>query len=211
MNKMKRTTLIALVLAVQGLALGWLILRYERIVVQGVEVRFPCTAYDPYDPLRGRYLRTTVEEWTTTLPSSVTNLDYGLKNKFVVRIEPATNGLWRVAEAAFEPTKEGVWVRPKSSRMDYRLSSRERRKEEPWKDFEKRRMASGLAVAATFPDRLFVNEKLAPAAERLLSEKSRDAVAVYRVLKGRIILTDIELNGTSVQKWAREDGKEGVK
>ena len=42
MNKMKRTTLIALVLAVQGLALGWLILRYERIVVQGVEVRFPC-------------------------------------------------------------------------------------------------------------------------------------------------------------------------
>ena len=128
MNKMKRTTLIALVLAVQGLALGWLILRYERIVAQGVEVRFPCTAYDPYDPLRGRYLRTTVEERTTTLPSSVTNLDYGLKNKFVVRIEPATNGLWRVAEAAFEPTKEGVWVRPKSSRMDYRLSSRERRR-----------------------------------------------------------------------------------
>lgn len=211
MNKMKRTALVALVLAVQGLALGWLILRYERIVAQGVEVRFPCTAYDPCDPLRGRYLRMTVEERTTTLPSSVTNLDYGLKDKFVVRIEPTTNGLWRVAEAAFEPTQEGVWVRPKTSSVDYRLSRREQREKELWKDFSKRRMESGLAVSATFPDRLFVNEKLAPAAERLLREKSRDAVAVYRVLGGRIILTDIELNGKSVLKWARENGKEGGK
>ena len=211
MNKMKRTTLVALVLAVQGLALGWLILRYERTVAQGVEVRFPCTAYDPYDPLRGRYLQMTVEERTATLPSSVTNLDYGLKDKFVVRLEPTTNGLWHVAEAAFEPKKEGVWVRPKSSRMDYRLTSRDQRKKESWKDFNQRRMASGPAVCATFPDRLFVNEKLAPAAEKLLREKSRDAVAVYRVLGGRIVLTDIELNGKSVLKWARENGKEGVK
>jgi len=190
------------VLAVQCLAIGWLIVRYERVMQKGTEIRFKCQAYDPYDPLRGRYLRMTVNEMTTNFPSSVTNR-YEYSNKFVVRVEPSTNGLWRVAEAAFEPTGDGVWVKPKSSEVDYRLPRSAQGKDEKWPTFEKRREASGLVVRVSFPNQLFVNEKLAPAAEKLLREKTHDAIAVYRVLNGEIVLTGIEIGGKSILEQVR--------
>jgi len=139
---------------------------------------------------------------TTNFPSSVTNR-HTFYNKFVVRIEPSTNGLWRVAEAAFEPTGDGVWVKPKSSEVDYRLTWSARGKDEKWSAFEKRREASGLVVHASFPNQLFLNEKLAPAAEKLLREKTNDAVAVYRVLNGEIVLTGIEIGGKSILEQVR--------
>ena len=194
----RKTLIVAVALVAQVAAISWLIWRYERVVSQGTEVRFACQAYDPYDPLRGRYLRMTVNETTTNFPSSVSNM-YGYVDKFVVRVEPSTNGLWCVAEAAFAPTGEGIWVKPRSSRVDHRITWADRGKDEEWEQFSKRRDASGLVVEASFPDQLFVNEKLAPAAERLLREKVNDAVAVYRVLDGEIVLTGIEIGGQPIQ------------
>jgi len=198
-----RFLIVVAVLMAQCCAIGWLIVRYERVVQKGMEVRFKCQAYDPYDPLRGRYLRMTVSEATTNLPSSVTNR-YEFHNKFVVRIEPSTNGLWRVSEAAFEPTGDGVWVKPRSSSIDYRLPWSAQGKGEKWSAFEKRREASGLVVSVAFPNQLFVNEKFAPAAEKLLREKTHDAVAVYRVLNGDIVLTGIEIGGESILEKVKE-------
>jgi len=200
--KKSRFLFVVAVLVVQCLAIGWLIVRYERVVQKGTEIRFKCQAYDPYDPLRGRYLSMRVNEMTTNFPSSVTNR-YEFHNKFVVRVEPATNGLWRVAEAAFEPTGDGVWVKPKSSEVDYRLPWSAQEKGEKLSAFMKRREASGFVVRASFPNQLFVNEKLAPAAEKLLREKTHDAVAVYRVLNGEVVLTGIEIGGKSILEKVR--------
>ena len=200
----KKTLVVAVALAAQVAAIGWLIWRYERVVLLGTEIRFRCQAYDPYDPLRGRYLRMTVNETTTNFPSSVSNM-YGYVDKFVVRVEPSTNGLWCVAEAAFAPAGEGVWVKPRRSNVQHRLSWSDRRKDEEWEAFEKRQRAAGLVVSASFPDQLFVNEKLAPAAEKLLREKVNDAVAVYRVLDGEIVLTGIEIGGQPILVKAREE------
>ena len=47
----------------------------------------------------------------------------------------------------------------------------------------------------SFPDQLFVNEKVAPEAEKLLREQTASAIAVYRVLDGEAVLTDIEIDG----------------
>lgn len=199
-----RTVILFLVLAVQIAAIGFLIVRYERVVSQGTEVRFKCQAYDPYDPLRGRYLRTSVEQETANLPHSITNIDFTLRNRFVARIEPGTNGLWRVAEVALAPTDEGLWVKPKSSHLDYRLTWSERNPEENWEAFDKRREASGIVARVTFPNQLFSNEKIAPMAEKLLREKSDDAVAVYRVHDGEIVITDIEIGGKSILQCIRE-------
>lgn len=196
----KKTLFVALVLLVQIAAIGFLVVRYERVVSQGTEVRFKCQAYDPYDPLRGRYLRTSVEQETANLPHSITNIDYRLRNRFVARIEPGTNGLWRVAEVALAPTEEGLWVKPKSSHLDYRLPWRDHTSDEKWEDFEKRREASGLVARVKFPDQLFISEKIAPEAEDLLRKKSDDAVAVYRVHNGEIVITDIEIGGKSILK-----------
>ena len=199
----KKTLIVAVALAAQVAAIGWLIWRYERVVCNGTEVRFKCQAYDPYDPLRGRYLRMTVNERTACIPSCVSNT-YEHSDKFVVRVEPSTNGLWCVAEAAFAPTDEGLWVKPRSSHVDHRITWADREKDEEWEQFDKRRNASGLVVEASFPDQLFVNEKLAPAAEKLLREKVNDAVAVYRVLNGEIVLTGIEIEGKPILDQVRK-------
>lgn len=207
MKMNKRAFFAVAIAAVHLAAIGWLILRYERVVSRGVEVRFKCQAYDPYDPLRGRYLRTSVSENVYKLPASVTNYNHALNNRFFVRIEPATNGLWRVAEAAFAPAEEGVWFKPESSRLNYVLEYSERKDDEEYSDFEKRRQASGVLLNVQLPDKLFINEKLAPKAEKLLTAESDDAVAVYRVLGGEIVITDIEISGESILKRVRAESK----
>ena len=57
------------------------------------------------------------------------------------------------------------------------------------------------------PGRLFVNERLAPAAEKILREATsatgKKSVAVYRAKGGEIVITDIEIDGESVLALAR--------
>ena len=202
-----KTLIVAVALVAQVAAIGWLIWRYERVVSQGTEVRFACQAYDPYDPLRGRYLRTRVSEDCTNMAFQVCETNrYEFRNKMFARLESnGTNGLWRVAEVAVEPRAEGLWVRPKGSSIDYRLGWSDRGKDEKWEDFNKRQKALGLKAVVTFPDQLFVNEKLAPEAEKVLRKHTgKSAVAVYRVLNGEMVITDIEIDGMPIARFTRE-------
>lgn len=202
-----KTLIVAVALVAQVAAIGWLIWRYERVVSQGTEVRFACQAYDPYDPLRGRYLRTRVSEDCTNMAFQVCETNrHEFRNKMFARLEPnSTNRLWRVAEVAVEPRAEGLWVRPKGSSIDYRLGWSDRGKDEKWEDFNKRQKASGLKAVVTFPDQLFVNEKLAPEAEKVLRKHTgKSAVAVYRVLNGEMVITDIEIDGKPIAQFTRE-------
>ena len=57
----------------------------------------------------------------------------------------------------------------------------------------------------SFPDQLFVNEKVAPDAEKLLRKSTASAVAVFRVLDGEIVLTDIEIGGKPIISAVREN------
>ena len=168
----KKTLIIAVALVAQVVAIGWLIWRYERVVSQGTEVRFACQAYDPYDPLRGRYLRTRVSEDCTNMAFQVCETNrYTFRNKLFARLEPnGTNGLWRVAEVAEHPRAEGLWVRPKGASVEYCIGWSDRGKDENWENFSKRQKMSGWKAVVTFPDQLFVNEKLAPEAEKVLQK-----------------------------------------
>ena len=71
------------------------------------------------------------------------------------------------------------------------------------KDFCKRRDNSPYVLQVNFPDQLFVNEKLAPKAEARLRTQGLAPIAVYRVLDGEIVITDIEVDGQSVTKLAK--------
>lgn len=203
----RKTLVVAVALVAQLAAIGWLIWRYERVVSLGTEVRFACQAYDPYDPLRGRYLRTSVREDCTNMAFRVcaTN-QYEFHDKLFARLEPnGTNGLWRVAEVAVEPKAEGLWARPKSSSIEYRLGWSGRGKDEKCDDFYKRQEKSGFKAVVTFPDQLFINEKLAPEAEKVLRKATgKSAVAVYRVLDGEMVITDIEVDGKPIAQFTRE-------
>ena len=206
----KKTLIVAVTLVAQVAAIGWLIWRYERVVSQGTEVRFACQAYDPYDPLRGRYLRTRVSEDCTNMTFQVCETNrYEFYGKLFARLEPnGSDGLWRVAEVALEPGAEGLWVRPKGSSIDYRMGWPDLGKDEKWDDFKKRQKASkasGFKAVVTFSDQLFVNEKLAPEAEKVLRKHTgKSAVAVYRVLDGEMVITDIEIDGMPIARFTRE-------
>ena len=149
---MKKSIFLIAALVIQCLAIGWLIFRYERVVTKGTEVRFNCQAYDPYDPLRGRYLRVNVRESTTNIAEEIRRkcedgrfiLEKADRKAVLVRVEPNTNGVWRVVEAAFTPSNEGVWIKPKDIIAGYNLSYSEKKDNEDWSEFKKRRKASGV-------------------------------------------------------------------
>ena len=202
----KKTIVVAVALVAQVVAISWLIWRYERVVSQGVEVRFACQAYDPYDPLRGRYLQARVVEDCTNITFAVETNGYwmGSRADLAVRIEPTSNiDRWRVVEVAEAPTEDGIWLEGLKVRFDYRTRWTDRQKGESYEAFEKRRKASGVIARVEFPDQLFLNEKLAPEAEKVLRKAAgKSAIAVYRVYKGEIVITDIEIGGKSVVEVA---------
>ncbi len=194
-------------LAAQVAAVGGLVWRYERVVAFGEEVRMKCRAYDPYDPLRGRYLSMTVSETCTNILFEVDMSRYWTEPECAVfaKLAKAPEGeLWHVEAVAREPSGDGLWVKPSSVRMDYLLEYDARGKDEPYEEFDKRRKASGIKAEVRFPDQLFVNEKIAPAAEKLMQKKSGSAVAVFRALDGRIVLTGVEIDGKPVQSATRD-------
>ena len=198
----------AVALAVQIAAIGWLVWCYERIVLNGTEVRLKCQAYDPYDPLRGRYLSMTVrEDCTNILFDASEQSEHDHRNDVFVQLAeiPGSNGLYRVEAVAKEPTNGGLWARPKWVRMEYLLGYNNRGKDESYDDFHARREKSGRKAVVSFPDQLFVNEKVAPEAEKLLRERTASAIAVYRVLDGEAVLTDIEIDGKPILSVVKEE------
>ena len=95
-------------------------------------------------------------------------------------------------------------MRPKGSSVEYRIGWSDRGKDENWEIFSKRQEMSGWKAVVTFPDQLFVNEKLAPEAEKVLQKAiGKSAVAVYRVLNGEMVITDIEIAGKPIAQIMR--------
>ena len=207
MNKAVALTCAALALQVS--AVGWLVWRYERIVRNGTEFRLKCRAYDPYDPLRGRYLGMTVSEECTNILFKVKeeHLWRGTDEKTFAKLvkTPGGDGLYRVDAIAREPADDGLWVKPKSVCIRHALGYGDKKKDESDDEFEVRRKKAGFKAVLSFPDQLFVNEKIAPEAEKLLRKKSDSAVAVYRAYGGRIVLTDIEIAGKPILAAVNED------
>ena len=205
MNKAVALTCAALALQVS--AVGWRMWRYERIVRNGTEVRLKCQAYDPYDPLRGRYLGLTVSEECTNILFEVKeeHLWRGTDEKaFVKLVKTPDGGLYRVDAIAREPMDDGLWVKPTSLWIRDALGYSDKRKDESDDEFKARRETAGFKAVMSFPDQLFVNEKIAPEAEKLLQKKSDSAVAVYRAYDGRIVLTDIEIDGKPILSAVKE-------
>ena len=193
-------------LAIQVAAVGWLVWRYERVVLLGEEVRMKCRAYDPYDPLRGRYLRVSVDGDCRNILFEYNPEETWrrISGDVFAKLAKSPDGLWRVEAVAREPGADGLWVKRDGARLDYVLEYGDKRQDEDYEAFHKRRKASGIKAEVSFPGQLFVNEKIAPAAEKLIQEKASSAIAVYRVLDGRIVLTGIEIDGRSVQSAVRE-------
>lgn len=214
MNANRRKIAFVLVaLAVQCAAIGWLIWRYEDVVQNGIEVRFKCSAYDPSDPFRGRYLRLSVVEECTNLLARVDGQEwdtcYSHNEGLFAELEESADGRWFVSAVADVPQGEsGIWIRPKRVYVEHAVRRGDRLDGEAYDDFTKRREASPLIARVSMPDQLFMNERLAPVAEEALrkavAQDGKGAVAVYRVKDGEIVITDVEIDGKPIGAMARE-------
>lgn len=158
--------------------------QHERVIRQGAAVRIRCTAPDPYDPLRGRYL--TVRPEVDALPRPEGMTEAGVAPVWATLVADA-DGLSRIDSLSLVPVAGPNVVR---------LVARTR----PWEP-------NRDTVIVEWPiQRFYLNERLAPEADRLVAERLRGGqaiVAEIRLLDGRAVLTDVLIDGVSIREVAR--------
>ncbi len=211
-SKSKSLLWLGVFLLIQLLALAAFLGQYELVVHQGTEVRLPCTGVDPFDPFRGRYVRTrTTLEYTLKDDAERQFVrEHSGKTIFVRLAEnPGTPGIFHGVEMAEEPGPDGVWM---SVKMDYWFAA-------SWEDKELLVGEDGMPVVESTTgvskranvnlrlpqQQLFLNEQIAFRAEKILASVHENAVAVYRIRKGRAVLMDIEVEGKSLRQRAAEE------
>ena len=161
---------------------------HEQTLTKGTLYKIKC-APDPYDPLRGRYLAVRPEQQQVDVPA-----DTKLENRQQVfaTLTTGPDGLATITHLSLTPPASGDFVRLKT----------------------KYKYEYGKKIGIEWPfDRFYINEKLAPEADKWFAEniRSGDAgegiIAEVRVLNGRAVLADLSLHG----KPFREILKERVK
>jgi uncharacterized membrane-anchored protein len=158
--------------------------QHERVLTEGELIRLKCTAPDPYDPLRGRYLAVRPE--ISEAPADKELMSH--RGPAYALLDVGADGLATVSRIERERPASGRFVRVHV------------------------RWASGATVRFEWPfDRYYLNEKLAPEADRWLAESLRSAkgvLAEVRVLNGRAVLADLTLDGKSFREHLQERLKE---
>lgn len=189
---MKNCRLLAVLVAaltVQIAALVFFIWRYERVMRNGTEIRVKCQGFDPYDPFRGRYLQISARETCTNFlfgTESIRDMCGKSVNIFAKFEEiPGGNSFYRFEAVATNMQPDGIWIKPASAKI-YRQTN------------------DTYAATIDLPDTLYINERLAAKADRILRKRISSAAAVYMVLDGKIILKDIEIDGTPICELASE-------
>ena len=181
-------------LVLQLAVIGSVIVKGNLVIANGVECRFKATGYDPNDPLRGRYVQFNAEVETTVIDKALEK-EWGDNNKayFLVSETPDASGFTQVLRCAAEPSDTGVWIGPVRTTFDYSLKWGDKKEGENWEDYEKRRRQSSKSARARLPEKFYVPEKEAPKLEERLRKEGALGVAVYRVYKGSILLTDLQV------------------
>jgi len=160
--------------------------QHERVIARGTLVRIECGAPDPYDPLRGRFLAVRPEENQVPKPA-------GMPERGDVPVwatlEAGDDGLSRIKSLSLEPVSGPTVIR---------LMAR-------WQRWDQE--SKTVFVAWPF-DRFYLNERLAPDADKLVAERFREGrarpVAEIRLLDGRAVLTDVLVDGTSIRDVVKQ-------
>jgi hypothetical protein len=159
--------------------------QHERVIREGAVVRVRCTAPDPYDPLRGRYLTVRPEERALPKPE-------GMPERQAVPVWATlvanADGLSRIDSLSLVPIAGPNVIRLIATARNW----------EPERD----------TVAVQWPiQRFYLNERLAPDADRLVAERLRGGQAVVaeiRLLDGRAVLTDVLIDGVSIRDLVKQ-------
>jgi uncharacterized membrane-anchored protein len=145
---------------------------HEQVLANGTLIKLKCSAPDPYDPLRGRYLALRPSQIEAPVPAGL-ELKQGMQAYAV--FATGADGLATVSTLSLTPPASGDYLRVKTG---YVYNDKAR-------------------IDWPF-DRFYLNEKLAPEADKWFAENIRSAQSItaeVRVLKGRAVLADLSLDG----------------
>ena len=179
----------AIAVAAQWLLLLSGIWQHERVISRGALVKIECGAPDPYDPLRGRYLAVRPAESTVSEPEGFP--DGGGMVPVWATLDAGEDGLARIKSLSLVPVSG-----PTVIALTARSSGTTNGTDMIWLEWPF--------------DRFYLNERLAPDADTLVAERSRDGkktVAEVRLLDGQAILTDILLDGGSIRELVKQGAK----
>ncbi|MDZ4402299.1 GDYXXLXY domain-containing protein [Prosthecobacter sp.] len=154
---------------------------HEQTLTQGTLIKLKCSAPDPYDPLRGRYLAVRPEQREASVPAGL-KLESG--THVYATLTTGADGLATITNLSLTPPTSGDYIRLKSGYVYSEKTSIE------W-PFE----------------RFYINEKLAPEADKWFAENIRSTqgiIAEVRVLNGRAVLADLSLDGRSFREILKE-------
>ena len=144
------------------------ILRFEFPAAAPVEIKFKATVYDPYDPMRGRYVRLTVLPYRIETADKKSRFTYspGGSKGYAV-IEKTPSGFAKVLRLEKDPSKIGkgeIAVKVKGIYYNY-----------GWKK-------TPAAYRFTWPfDRFYLNELKAPELEAELRNNRHPVVLKVRI------------------------------
>ena len=170
------------------------ILRFSFPSVKGMVFRFPVTAYDPYDPMRGRYVRLNFNnlERNIWLPEKNRNLKFRNRQNIFAVLEPELDCTARIVDLVSERKEipAGKMFLPVQflwSHQEYDVKTRKHRNR--WTHH----------IRLPF-NRFYLNEKKAPEAEKLLqNRKNKAELTVIIYPDGVYQVKDLVINGKSVR------------
>jgi uncharacterized membrane-anchored protein len=146
---------------------------YEQTLTQGTVIKLKCTAPDPYDPLRGRYLIVRPELQEAKVPEGMT---VEPRTPIYATLTTGADGLATITHLSHEAPKSGDYIRLKTT---FQLTNHTTGIEWPF-------------------DRFYINEKLAPEADKWFAENIRSEtgiIAEVRLLRGQAVLADLSIEG----------------
>lgn len=155
----------------------WQIRTHENVLENGSVIRLKCRAPDPYDPLRGRFLAVTPADTSVKLPT-IQAVSQG--EPLLITFKMDAEGISHVESAVTTPPTDKPYVKVRATYS----------------------MLKECEFEWPF-DRFYINEKLAPEADKWFSETVRNSsgvIAEVRVLGGRAVLSDLLFEGKSFRE-----------
>lgn len=190
-NKSKKILLALFLLAVAAGVFYPIskIISYEFPTSPPTVVRFHVTLYDPYDPFRGRYVQLRVPSQRVTVNEK---REYARNNGYAV-LEKDEDGFAVVVDLLDKPEPGKTAMRIQSIWRSYYDDT------------------AGHTYEVSFPlDRFYMNEKLAPEAERVVAEAIKAggagcALLVNVYANGNSTIKDLLIGDTPIHEFLKKD------
>ncbi|OQA85857.1 MAG: hypothetical protein BWY31_01624 [Lentisphaerae bacterium ADurb.Bin242] len=202
MRKPDKIRLIFYVLAVCA-ALAYpvkKILSFERPAIPPKLYLFETEIYDPYDPMRGRYVRLNFKQNRVRLPQKNMRLmEWRSGNSCFAVLEKNPDGTTRIADLVTDVKqvpdgKDFLRVRYSHFQWDFDKTTHKQEK-------------TGVHLIQLPFDRFYLNESLAPEAEREVQANTRKGKAHLRVKiygNGNFAVDDLIVDGKPILERLRD-------